>query len=77
MNRWFSTIVNQPKVKSVLGNVTMCDKATEPGSAGGKKDNKKKEKKEQPKKEAKPKAKEQEEETPGFPVEKAKVRNLY
>ena len=73
MNRWFATIVNQPKVKSVLGEVTMCEKATEAGT--GKKDNKKKEEKKKPaekKEAAKPKAKEPEEE-PAVAVEKPKV----
>ena len=72
MNRWFATIVNQPKVKSVLGEVTMCEKATEAGT--GKKDNKKKEEKKKPAEKAapKPKAKEPEEE-PAMAVEKPKV----
>lgn len=29
VNRWFSTIVNQQQVKSVIGEVKLCDKAAE------------------------------------------------
>lgn len=29
VNRWFSTIINQPKVKIVLGDVKLCDKTPE------------------------------------------------
>jgi elongation factor 1-gamma len=28
VNRWFKTIINQPNVKSVIGEVTFCDKAS-------------------------------------------------
>ncbi|KAE8740657.1 hypothetical protein FOCC_FOCC013805 [Frankliniella occidentalis] len=69
VNRWFTTIVNQPQVKSVIGNFTLCVKAAEfdakkfaefQGSQG--KDSKKeakKEKKEQPAKKAEKEAKEE------------------
>jgi len=58
-NRWFSTMVNQPNVKKVLGDVKMCEKMAQfdakkynelHGKAGG--DNKKEKKKAEP---AKPK----------------------
>lgn len=26
VNRWFTTIVNQPQVKAVVGQVTLCEK---------------------------------------------------
>ena len=28
VNRWFTTIINQPSVKAVLGTVELCDKVT-------------------------------------------------
>lgn len=47
--RWFNTIVNQPQVKTVVGEVKLCVKPAEPqpvqGGAGGKKDKKKEDKK--------------------------------
>jgi len=62
-NRWFTTIVNQPNVKAVLGEVKLADKAAvAPAASKEKKEKapkepkpqqpKKEEKKEQPKKEA-------------------------
>lgn len=64
VNRWFTTLVNQPQFKAVLGEVHLCEKVGAPapkagGKAGAKKDNKKKETKKEP---AKPKAPEPEEE---------------
>ncbi|CAB0003654.1 unnamed protein product [Nesidiocoris tenuis] len=57
VNRWFTTIVNQPKVKNVLGTVKLCDKEPEvPKAEGSGKKDKKKEKSQQPKE---PKAKEE------------------
>lgn len=29
VNRWFSTITNQPKVKNVIGTVKLCEKEPE------------------------------------------------
>lgn len=60
VNRWFTTIVNQPEVKTVIGDFQLCEKATE---YNGKKyaefqgktnvvPKEKKEKKQQPKQEA-------------------------
>jgi len=66
VNRWFSTIVNQPQAKKVLGSVNMADKMAQfdakkfadmqkaGGSASGD-SGKKKEKKEKPKQEPKKK----------------------
>ena len=53
VNRWFSTIVNQPNVAAVVGSVQLCEKAGggeggkggKGGDKGGKKQEKKKEKK--------------------------------
>nr|ATP16744.1 elongation factor 1gamma [Adelphocoris suturalis] len=64
VNRWFTTIVNQPKVKNVLGAVKLCEKEPEiPSKAdqGGKKDKKKGGDKPQQPKEQKPKEKKVEE----------------
>lgn len=74
VNRWFTTIVNQPQVKAVIGDFKLCVKAAEfdakkfaefQGAQGGaaKKDAKKEAKKEAPKKEKKeaPKKEEPEE----------------
>jgi elongation factor 1-gamma len=68
VNRWFTTIINQPQVKSVIGDFKLCEKATEfdgkkyaefqgKGGAGGKgsgaaKDKKEKKSSQQPKKDA-------------------------
>jgi len=69
VNRWFTTIINQPQFKAVLGNIVLCSKPAQPGSveASGdgknkKKDDKKQDKKEKPKKETPKKEKEPEEE---------------
>merc|ERR1711953_844965 len=70
VNRWFTTVVNQPNVKSVIGDFTLCTKMAEFDAKkfaefsgkGGKKDDKKKdnkkkeEKKPEKKKEAAPPA---------------------
>lgn len=58
VNRWFMTIVNQPGVKSVIGDVTLCVKeaqfdAKKFAEVSGKAKKDKPAKKEQPKKEAK------------------------
>lgn len=29
VNRWFTTIINQPEVKSVIGNFKLCEKMAE------------------------------------------------
>jgi len=67
-NRWFTTIINQPQVKKVIGNFQLCEKmaqfdpkkAAEAGkAAGGEKKGKKEDKK--PKEEKKPKEKKKEE----------------
>merc|ERR1712212_1126204 len=66
-NRWFTTMVNQPKVKAVIGDFKLCEKMAQfdgkkfaevqgklkPGFADKKKEAKKEVKKEQPKKEKK------------------------
>ncbi|CAG9859287.1 unnamed protein product [Phyllotreta striolata] len=65
VNRWFTTLINQPQFKAVLGNVEFCTKVAQPGSVtvappqegkGKKKEEKKQEKKpkEAPKKEKEP-----------------------
>jgi len=83
VNRWFTTIVNQPNFKAVAGEVTLATKMAQfdskkynelHGSAGGK-DNKKEKKekapKQTPKKQEKKKEKEpEEEEEPPKPKEK-------
>lgn len=71
VNRWFTTVVNQPNAKAVLGDVVLCTKMAEFDSKkfaefSGKGDKPKKEAKPKAepakKKEAKPKAEEAEEE---------------
>ncbi|XP_014242460.1 elongation factor 1-gamma [Cimex lectularius] len=57
VNRWFLTVVNQPKVKAVLGNVKLCEKEPEV-PAGPKAEKQGKKEKEQKPKEEKPKQKE-------------------
>ncbi|EEB20182.1 elongation factor 1-gamma, putative [Pediculus humanus corporis] len=65
VNRWFTTIVNQTQVKSVLGNVKLCEKPTEAdpkkyaelqglskGKEGGKEKKKETKKEPTPKKQA-------------------------
>merc|ERR1739848_948292 len=59
VNRWFMTVINQPGVKSVVGDVKLCvkeaqfdaKKFAEVSGKGAKEPKKPKEKKEQPKKE--------------------------
>lgn len=29
VNRWFTTLINQPQFKAVLGDVELCDKMTQ------------------------------------------------
>merc|ERR1719411_171509 len=64
-NRWFTTLVNQPEFKAVIGDVKHCEKMAQfdakkyaeiHGGKGGKKEGKKEPKKEEKKEE--PKAKE-------------------
>jgi elongation factor 1-gamma len=69
VNRWFTTVVNQPEVKAVVGAVTLCEKmaqfdskkfaefqaSTGSAAAGAKKAEKKAEKKPEEKKPAAPK----------------------
>merc|ERR1712141_253301 len=63
VNRWFMTVINQPGVKSVVGDVKLCvkeaqfdaKKFAEVSGKGAKEPKKPKEKKEQPKKEKKEK----------------------
>ncbi|KAJ8911144.1 hypothetical protein NQ315_004434 [Exocentrus adspersus] len=65
VNRWFTTLINQPEVKAVLGDVVLCSAALSapPQEGKGKKKEEKKEKKQpQPKKETPKKEKEPEEE---------------
>merc|ERR1719378_66070 len=64
VNRWFTTVVNQPNVKAVIGDFTLCTKMAEfdakkyaEFSGKGKKDDKKKEKKTEKKEEKKPEKK--------------------
>jgi len=65
VNRWFTTVVNQPNVKAVIGDFTLCikmaefdaKKYAEFSGKGGKKDDKKKEKKAEKKEEKKPEKK--------------------
>lgn len=70
VNRWFTTVLNQPQVKKVVGTFKMCDKAAEPKMGGGKGqgDAKKAEKKKEEKKPAAPKKQEKAaEEDDGMP----------
>jgi len=56
VNRWFTTLVNQPQFKKVLGDVKLCDKAVTPESAPKKSETSaKKDKKEKAPKQEKPK----------------------
>ena len=69
-NRWFSTIINQPEVKKVIGDFKLCEKMAQfdpkkfdaGKAAGGDKKAKKEDKK--PKEEKKPKEKKKEEPEP-------------
>jgi len=82
-NRWFNTMVNQPQVKAVVGEVTLCEKMAqfdakkyaELHGGSGKKETAKKDKKPQApkqekKKEEKPKPKPATEEEEDMPAEK-------
>merc|ERR1719308_249289 len=71
VTRWFTTVVNQPNAKAVLGQVDLCTKMAEFDSKkfvefSGKGDNKKEKKEKAPKQEAK----KAEAEEPAAPVEK-------
>merc|ERR1712024_189894 len=84
VTRWFTTVVNQPNAKAVLGQVTLCTKMAEFDAKkfaefSGKGDNKKEKKEKGPKQEQKKqpekkkeekKEKKEEEEAPAAPVEK-------
>jgi elongation factor 1-gamma len=64
-NRWYLTVVNQPEVKSVIGEVVLCDKMQVAKETKAEAPKEEKPKKEEPKKEkpaAKPKEPEEEEE---------------
>jgi len=80
-NRWFTTLVNQPEFKSVIGSFSFCEKMAQfdakkfqevQGKGADKKQEKKQEKKQQPKKqEPKPKKEEPaDEEEDDIPKEK-------
>jgi len=59
VNRWFTTLVNQPQFKKVLGDVKLCDKAITPETAPKQSDTSaKKDKKEKTPKQEKPKKEE-------------------
>jgi len=87
-NRWFSTMVNQPQVKKVIGSFKMCSKMMvfdnkkfaemqskiRGGDSGGKKDNKKQDKAE--KKEKKAPAPAREVEAPPAPKPKDPLDSL-
>jgi elongation factor 1-gamma len=61
VNRWFTTLVNQPQFKKVLGDVKLCDKALTPETAPKRADTStKKDKKEKTPKQEKPKEKKEE-----------------
>merc|ERR1711973_322181 len=72
VNRWFTTVVNQPNVKAVVGDFVLCTKMAEFDAKkfaefsgkGGKKDDKKKEKKPEKKEEKKPEKKKEAEPAP-------------
>jgi len=89
VNRWFSTVVNQPQAKKVLGVIKMADKmaqfdpkkyaeVSKGGDSSNKKDNKKKQDKP---KEDKPKAEKKKEEKPAAqedaPLEKPKEKDPF
>jgi len=87
VNRWFSTVVNQPQAKKVLGAIKMAEKMAQfdakkyaEVSKGG--DNKKDNKKEKKPKEEKPKAEKKKEEKPAAaqeeaPLEKPKEKDPF
>merc|ERR1712117_115677 len=81
VTRWFTTVVNQPNAKAVIGKVELCTKMAEFDAKkfaefSGKGDNKKEKKEKAPKQEAKKPEKKKEEkkkeepEEPAAPVEK-------
>ncbi|XP_001809758.2 elongation factor 1-gamma isoform X2 [Tribolium castaneum] len=57
VNRWFTTLINQPQFKAVLGQVQFLDKVAQPftGAQGGEGKNKKKEEKKEKKQQQQPK----------------------
>lgn len=75
-NRWYLTVVNQPEVKAVVGEVKLTDKMEVAKEVEVKKEEPKKQepKKEQPKKEAAPK-KPADDEEESFEDEKPKKKN--
>ncbi|XP_037082693.1 elongation factor 1-gamma-like [Pollicipes pollicipes] len=80
VTRWFNTIVNQPQVKTIVGEVKLCVKTADPqpvqGGTGGKKDKKKEEKKpKEDKKKAKEEKKPQEEADPAEEVMAAEPKS--
>lgn len=89
VNRWFTTVINQKQVKSVIGDFRLCAKMGEfdakkfaeiqgklgggEGDAPGAKKDKKKEKKEEKKKEEKPAKKQKKEEEPAEEMDEAEL----
>merc|ERR1739845_142362 len=75
VNRWFTTVVNQPNAKAVLGEVVLCSKeaqfdAKKFAEFSGKGDTKKEEKpKKEPEKKKEKPAEKAEEEDDGMPKE--------
>ncbi|XP_018576852.1 elongation factor 1-gamma [Anoplophora glabripennis] len=55
VNRWFTTLINQPEFKAVLGEVELCSKVATAGSVVAEGKGKKKEEKKQEKKQQQPK----------------------
>merc|ERR1712145_11517 len=77
VNRWFTTVVNQPNAKAVLGQVDLCTKMAEFDAKkfaefSGKGDNKKEKKEKAPKQEAKKQPEKKKEEKKPEPEEDAK-----
>merc|ERR1711972_660869 len=77
VNRWFTTVVNQPNAKAVLGQVDLCTKMAEFDAKkfaefSGKGDNKKEKKEKAPKQEAKKQPEKKKEEKKPEPEEEAK-----
>merc|ERR1712230_253904 len=74
VNRWFTTVVNQPNAKAVLGQVDLCTKMAEFDAKkfaefSGKGDNKKGKKEKAPKQEAKKQPEKKKEEKKPEPEE--------
>jgi elongation factor 1-gamma len=78
-NRWFTTIINQPNVKAVIGDVKLCEKMAQPdlakkgqekGGQQGKKQEKKPQEKKQEKKKPEKKPEPEDDEDDGMPMEK-------